>query len=66
MLYCVFSGEEIIGRFKRKEKAIDCMFDFLFEGMKVIMKPMTKNEYREYMEKQISTNLIKDNEKFFE
>lgn len=62
MLYCVFSGEEIVGRFKRKEKAIDCMLGFLFEGIKATMKPMTKQEYREYMEEQIFTNLIEEDE----
>ena len=62
MLYCVFSGKEIVGRFKRKEKAIDCMLSFLFEGIKVTMRPMTKKEYREYMEEQIFTNLIEEDE----
>lgn len=62
MLYCIFSGEKIIGRFKRKEKAINCMLDFWFDGMEVTMRSMSKQEYREYMEEQIFTNLIEEDE----
>lgn len=53
MLYCVFSGKEIIGRFKSKEHAIhyweSCCLNNHYSN--VTMKTMTIEEYKTYMEK---------------
>ena len=55
MLYCVFSGEYIIGRFKSKERAtrywVNCCLNNYYAN--VTMKIMTIEEYKTYMERQI-------------
>lgn len=54
MLYCVFQGKEIIGRFKSKDRAINYLLDCWFDGIeKVTMRPMTKEKYQEYMKKML-------------
>ena len=56
MLYCIFFGNEIIGRFRRKEKAINYLIDCWMDGKeKVTMRSMTKEEYQNYM-KNLLTN----------
>ena len=57
-LYCVFYKKEIIGRFRRKEKAIEYLVDCWHNGMNhVFMKTMTKEEYEKYCKKMID-NII--------
>ena len=36
MLYCVFSGKEIIGRFKSRDKAVNYLLDCWFDGMEKV------------------------------
>ena len=58
MLYCVFNNKNIIGRFKREDKAIKYMMDCQFNGMnKVKIKSMTKEEYLTYMKKMLDIPL---------
>lgn len=54
MLYYVFSGKEIIGRFKSRDKAVSYLLDCWFDGMeKVKIHPMTEEEYQKYMKKML-------------
>ena len=55
MLYCIFLEKEIIGRFLRKEAAINYLIDCWMDGKNVIMRLMTKEEYQNYM-KNLLTN----------
>ena len=51
-LYCIFYKEDIIGRFRRKEKAIEYLMDCWLNGMdNASMKIMTKEEYINYCKK---------------
>ncbi len=54
MLYCVFRGKEIIGRFKSKDRAGNYLLDCHSNGIeKITMHPMTIEEYKEYMKKML-------------
>lgn len=55
MLYCVFNSEgDIVGRFKKKEKAINYLIDRWFDGHEnEKVKEMTKEEYLKYTEQLI-------------
>jgi len=57
-LYCVLYKENIIGRFRTKEKAIDflcdCWFDGWSDGYKI--KTFTEEEYLDYTKKLIDKN----------
>ena len=53
MLYCVFYKDELIGRFKTQEKAIEYFEDIWINGIgfsksSLILKTMTKEEYENY------------------
>lgn len=55
-LYCVFQAEEIIGRFRTKEKAIDYAIDCWFDGRENIkVKTLTETEYLNYTRKFIDS-----------
>lgn len=54
MLYCVFNGKEIIGRFKNRDKAVSYLLDCWFDGIeKVKMRPMIEEEYQKYMKEML-------------
>lgn len=53
MLYCVFYKDELIGRFKTREKAIEYFEDMWINGIglskpSLTLKTMTKEEYENY------------------
>lgn len=53
-LYCVFRTEEIIGRFRTKEKAMNYAMDCWFDGYENIkVKTLTETEYLNYTKKLI-------------
>ena len=55
-LYCVINTSgDIVGRFTNKERAVDYMIDYYFDGYdeKVSIKTMTTEEYLEYTRKLI-------------
>jgi len=53
LLYCVFYKKEIIGRFRRKEKAINYFMDCKLNGeiTNITIKEMSKKEYENYCKK---------------
>lgn len=53
LLYCVFYKKEIIGRFLRKEKAINYFLDLKLNGeiTDITIKVMSKEEYEDYCKK---------------
>lgn len=61
MLCCVFYKNELIGRFHKKEKAIQYLMDrcwFDDDDMNnVSIKTMTKEEYYEYCRKMLDNTI---------
>ena len=55
-IYCVINTSgDIVGRFTNKNRAVDYMIDYYFDGYdeKVSIKTMTTEEYLEYTKKLI-------------